>query len=37
MFRAKDLNEAEQKEVGYRSETAQQIQNQNRPSGGKGG
>jgi len=37
MFRAKDLTEAEQKEVGYKLETSHQVQNQNRPSGGKGG
>jgi hypothetical protein len=37
MIRAKDLNEAEQKEVGYKLETSHQGQNQNRPSGGKGG
>lgn len=37
MFRAKDLTEAERKEVGYKLETSQQVQNQNRPSGSKGG
>lgn len=37
MIRAKDLTEAEQKELGYKLETSRQVQNQNRPSGSKGG
>jgi len=37
MVRAKDLNEMEQKEVGYKLQTSQTQQDNNRPQGGSGG
>lgn len=37
MVGAKDLTEAEQKEVGYNQQASHEVQSQSHPSGGKGG